>query len=131
MDLSLWRDTDPEAQPARQTARVIFKDDSVAVDDLRRGGSLMTRVLPTARAAIPYLNLSIAFLELPPRRAAQTAADSVTVPFFNLGGGQTVAGTVRHLGPDSSAVRIGSIEFRLQVDSIGRILGGRGARAAR
>jgi hypothetical protein len=124
VDLSLWRDTDPEGQPARQTARIIFKDDSVAVDDLRRGGSLVTRVLPSALAAIPYLNLSIAFLELATRRAAQTAADSVTVPFFNLGGGQTVAGTVRHVGADSSAVRIGSVEFRLQVDSAGRILGG-------
>jgi hypothetical protein len=124
VDLSLWRDTDSEGQPARETARVIFRDDSVAVDDLRRGGSLVTRVLPTALAAIPYLNLSIAFLELATRRAAQTPADSVTVPFFNLGGGQTVAGSVRRVGADSSAVLIGSIEFRLRVDSAGRILGG-------
>lgn len=124
VELSVWRGEDPEGAAARQTARVIFKDDSVAVDDLNRGGSLMTRVLPTARAAIPYLNLSIAFLEQATRRAAHPATDSLAVPFFNLGGGQTVTGTVRHLGADSSVVRIGSVEFRLRVDSDGRILGG-------
>jgi hypothetical protein len=124
VDLSVWRAEDPEAQPARETARVIFRDDSVAVDDLRRSGSLVTRVLPTMRAAIPYLNLSVAFLELATRRAAQTAGDSLAVPFFNLSGGQTVTGTVRHLGADSSVVRISTVEFRLQVDSAGRILGG-------
>ena len=124
VDLSVWRAADPEAQPARETARGIFRAASVAVDDLRRSGSLVTRVLPTMRAAIPYLNLSVAFLELATRRAAQTAGDSLAVPFFNLSGGQTVTGTVRHLGADSSVVRIGTVEFRLQVDSAGRILGG-------
>jgi hypothetical protein len=124
IDFSVWRAEDPEGQPARQTARVIFKDDSVAVDDLRRSGGLTTEVLPTARAAIPYVNLSVAFLEQATRRAAQTTGDSLSVPFFNVGGGQTVTGTVRHLGADSSAVRIGTVEFRLRVDSTGRILGG-------
>jgi hypothetical protein len=124
VEFSVWRTEDAEDQPARQSARVIFKDDSVAVDDLRRGGSLMTRLLSTVRGAIPYLNLSIAFLEQATRRAAQSAGDSLAVPFFNLGGGQTLTGTVRHLEADSASVRIGSVEFRLRVDPAGRILGG-------
>ncbi len=124
VDLSAWRSSDPEESPARQTARVIFKDDSVAVDDATPTGGLMTRVLPTQRAAIPYLNLSTAWLEQATRRLVAAHSDSLAVPFFNLGGGQTITGSVRRLSGDSAAVRLGAVEFRLQVDATGRILGG-------
>jgi hypothetical protein len=124
IELSDWRGDDPETDPARQTARLIFKDDSVAVDDLSQGSGLITRVLPTTRAALGYLNLSTAFLEQATRRAAQSSPDSLAVPFFNLGGGQTLTGNVRRLAPDSSVVRIGSVEYRLHVDPAGRVLGG-------
>lgn len=124
IDVSAWRADDPEESPARQSARVIFKDDSVAIDDAGRQSGVFTRVFPTERAAVPYLNLSTAFLEQATRRAAQTKQDSLAVPFFNLGGGQTVTGTVRRLAGDSAAVRIGNVEFRLMVDESGRILGG-------
>jgi hypothetical protein len=124
IELSGWVGADPENGPARQTARVIFKDDSVAVDDATREGSVITRVLPTARGAVPYLNLSTAFLEQATRRAAGARSDSLAMPFFNLGGGQTVTGTVRRFGGDSAAVRLGAVEFRLRVDAVGRILGG-------
>jgi hypothetical protein len=124
IELSAWRAEDPEDSPARQTTRVIFKDDSVAVDDASRWNGVRTVVLPTARAAIPYLHLSVAFLEQATRRAEASGADSVAVPFFNLGGGQTVSGVVRRVGADSAALRIGTVEFRLRVDRTGRILGG-------
>jgi hypothetical protein len=124
IELSDWRGDDPESGPARQTARVIFKDDSVAVDDHTRGAGLVTRVLPTTPTAIGYLNLSTAFLEQATRRAARSPRDSLAVPFFNLGGGQTVTGTVRRLGPDSSVVHIGSVDYHVRVDPEGRILGG-------
>jgi hypothetical protein len=124
VELSAWRADDPDDMPARETTRVIFKDDSVAVDDASRWSGVVTRILPTARAAVPYLNLSTAFLEQATRRAAGSRGDSVAVPFFNLGGGQTVTGTVQRVGPDSAAIRIGSVEFRLRVDTDGRILGG-------
>jgi hypothetical protein len=124
VDLSAWRADDPEDMPARQTARVIFRDDSVAVDDASRWSGALTRVLPTIRTAVPYLQLSTAFLEQATRRAAAARGDSLAVPFFNLGGGQTVTGTVRHLSGDSASVRIGSLEFRLRVDTAGRVLGG-------
>jgi hypothetical protein len=123
VDLSVWLADDPEASPARQTARVIFRDDSVAVDDFGRGG-LTTRVFATAAAAVAYLNLSTAFLEQATRRAAREHRDSLAVPFFNLGGGQTVTGTLRTLGRDSVSLKIGSVEFRLLTDREGRILGG-------
>jgi hypothetical protein len=124
IDVSAWRADDPEESPARQSARVIFKDDSVAIDDAGRQSGVFTRVFPTERAAVPYLNLSTAFLEQATRRAAQTSVDTLAVPFFNLGGGQTVTGTVRRLAADSAAVQIGNVEFRLRVDGSGRILGG-------
>ncbi len=124
LELTAWRAEDPEESPARQTVRVIFKEDSVAVDDVNRWGGVMTRVLPTRADAVPYLNLSIGFLELATRRLAARGADSLPVPFFNLGGGQTVVGGVRRLGADSAAVRLGAVEFRVAVDGTGRILGG-------
>jgi hypothetical protein len=124
IEVSAWRAEDPEGSPARQNTRVIFKGDSVAVDEVSRWSGGVTQVFATAPAAVPYLNLSTALLELATQRAAQAHGDSLTVPFFNLGGGQTLAGMVRRLGIDSVALQIGSVEFRLRVDSSGRILGG-------
>ncbi|HTS88182.1 MAG TPA: hypothetical protein VMG41_06785 [Gemmatimonadales bacterium] len=124
IEVSVWRATDPEDSPARQTARVLFKGDSAAVDDASRWDGVITHVLPTRPAAVPYLNLSVSLMELATRRAAGAGADSLAVPFFNLGGGQTVTGVVQRLGTDSAAVRIGSVEFRFHVDKTGRILGG-------
>lgn len=124
LELSAWRADDPEEAPARQTTRVIFKDDSVAIDEINRSSGVRTRLFPTSAAAVPYLNLSFAFLEQATRRAATADRDSLAVPFFNLGGGQTVTGMVRRLGADSATVQIGAVEFRLRVDPDGRILGG-------
>jgi hypothetical protein len=124
IELSAWRAEDPEDSPARQNTRVIFKDDSVAVDDASTWGGVRTVILPTRRAAIAYLNLSVALLEQATRRAETSRGDSLAVPFFNLGGGQTVTGVVRRVDADSALVRIGTVEFRLRVDPSGRILGG-------
>jgi hypothetical protein len=124
IEVAAWRGEDPEDARARQTARVIFKDDSVAIDQANSTGGVVTTLFATRRAAIPFLNLSMAWLEQATRRFAASHADSLVVPFFNLGGGQTVTGTLRRLGRDSTAVLIGSVEFRLRVDATGRILGG-------
>ena len=51
-----------------QRARVIFKEDSAAVDDVSSDG-MQTRVFGTERGAVPYLNLSFALLEQAVRRA--------------------------------------------------------------
>ena len=124
VDLSVWRIDDPEESPARQSVRVIFKDDSVAVDDANRWGGVTTQVMGTERAAIPYLAGSTALLELVTRRAAEGPAGDATVPLFNLGGGQTVHGDVHRVAADSVTLPIGTLEYRLQVDGSGRILGG-------
>jgi len=124
LDLSAWRAEDPEQTPARQTTRVIFRDDSVAVDEVDRLTGLRTLIFPTTAGAVPYLNLSMAFLEQATRRWAAMGQNRVELPFFNLGGGQTVLGIVQGSGPDSALVRIGAVEFRFRVDPEGRILGG-------
>jgi hypothetical protein len=106
-----------------QRARVIFKEDSAAVDDMGSHG-IQTRVLGTKRGAVPYLNLSFALLEQAVRRWRATAPVATRVPFFNLGGGQTVDAMVSKLGADSVTMMIGSVEFHLKVDASGRVLGG-------
>jgi hypothetical protein len=107
-----------------QQARIIFREDSAAVDDIN-GGGLQTRVLGTHRGAIPYLNLSFALLEQAVRRSRAGPSPADQVPFFNLGGGQTVEGKVATMGTDSLRVAIGTVEFHLRVAPDGRVLGGR------
>ena len=106
-----------------QRARVIFKEDSAAVDDIGNQG-IQTRVLSTERGAVPYLNLSFALLEQAVRRWRAAAPVTTRVPFFNLGGGQTVDARVSKLGADSISMAIGNVEFHLRVDAAGRVLGG-------
>ena len=104
-----------------QRARVIFTDDSVAVDEVGRAG-LVTRVFGTERGAVPYLNLSFALLEQATRLAAQGRTN---ITFFNLGGGQTRSAKLSALGTDSLRLDIGEVEFHLRVDQEGRVLGAR------
>ncbi len=115
------------AQPpqgrVRQRARVIFKDDSAAVDDINDHG-MQTRIFGTERGAVPYLNLSFALLEQGIRHSRAAGSAAVKVPFFNLGGGQTVEARMAPLGTDSLRLAIGSVEFHLRVDPAGRVLGG-------
>jgi hypothetical protein len=106
-----------------QQARVIFREDSAAVDDIS-GRGIQTRVLGTQRGAIPYLNLSFALLEQAVRRSRAGPALTKEVPLFNLGGGQTVDGKVATMGNDSLRLAIGTVEFHLRVAPDGRVLGG-------
>jgi hypothetical protein len=107
-----------------QRARVIFKEDSAAVDDITNHG-LQTRLFGTERGAVPYLNLSFALLEQAVRRSRVVGPAGKQVPLFNLGGGQTLDAKLSPLGGDSLALAIGSVEFHLRVDQAGRVLGGR------
>ena len=68
--------------------------------------------------------MSFALLEQAVRALSCDRAPAGEVPFFNLGGGQTVSGTLTPLGTDSLAFAIGDVEFRLGVDPEGRVLGG-------
>jgi hypothetical protein len=106
-----------------QRARVIFKEDSVAVDELSRDG-ITTHVFASEEGAIPYLNLSFALLEQAVRRARVAPGDSRQA-LFNLGGGQTLSARMSPLGKDSLKLEIGNVRFHLRVDREGRVLGGR------
>jgi hypothetical protein len=68
--------------------------------------------------------MSFALLEQAISRSRADGATPGQVPFFNLGGGQTVSATLRPVGSDSMVLALGDVEFRLKVDSEGRVLGG-------
>ena len=125
IDVAVREDADSGRVKAKlvQRARVIFKEDSAAVDAII-GQAIETRVFGTQAGAIPYLNMSFALLEQAIRRSRAHGATPGQVPFFNLGGGQTVSGTLKPVGTDSMALAIGDVEFRLRVDPEGRVLGG-------
>jgi hypothetical protein len=123
VEIEVWRGEDPRESTPRERTRLIFKDDSVSVDDVKSTG-MMTLILPTSRSALPYLNLSFGLLEQAILRSRLLSADSARVPLFNLGGGQTVESVVRRLPSDSAQVLIGSTDFRLALGPGGRILGG-------
>jgi hypothetical protein len=124
IELTVSEGADSGALKAKvvQRARVIFKEDSAAVDDVSKAG-LVTRVFGTSVGAIPYLNLSFALLEQALRRAQ--AKQESPVSFFNLGGGQTITAKVSPLGSDSLRVDIGNVQFHLRMGRDSRILGGR------
>ncbi len=125
IDVAVREDADSGRVKARlvQRARVIFREDSAAVDAVI-GQGVQTRVFGTEAGAIPYLNMSFALLEQAVRRSRADGATLEQLPFFNLGGGQTVSGTLTRVGSDSLALAIGDVEFRLRVDPEGRVLGG-------
>jgi hypothetical protein len=125
IDITVREDADSGRIKARllQRARIIFREDSAAVDAVV-GQAISTQVLGTRAGAIPYLNMSFALLEQAVRRSRANGTGQKQVPFFNLAGGQTVSGTLRPVGRDSLALAIGDVEFRLKVDPDGRVLGG-------
>ena len=124
IDVAVREDSDSGRVKAKlvQRARVIFREDSAAVDAVI-GQNIQTRVFGTQVGAIPYLNMSFALIERAIRRSRAKGATPDRVPFFNLGGGQTVSGTLRPVGSDSVALAIGDVEFRMRVDREGRVLG--------
>ena len=70
IDVTVREDADSGRVKAKlvQRARVIFKEDSAAVDAVI-GQSIETRVFGTQAGAIPYLNMSFALLEQAIRRS--------------------------------------------------------------
>jgi hypothetical protein len=125
IDVAVREDADSGRvkQKLVQRARVIIREDSAAVDAVI-SQNIETRVFGTQRGAIPYLNMSFALLEQAVRRTRAPGAVADAVPFFNLGGGQTLSAKVMAVGTDSVALDIGKVEYRLKVDGKGRVLGG-------
>ncbi|HEX5819128.1 MAG TPA: hypothetical protein VFY20_09630 [Gemmatimonadales bacterium] len=105
-----------------QEARLIFKDDSVAIDAVTNGG-LMTRLYQTRKGAMPYLNLSFATIELlvdEARKLQPKGAGPVPVALFNLMGGQTADATVSFSG-DGATVQVGKVTIACVLLPDGRI----------
>ncbi len=125
IEVTVQEDTDSGSTRPRivQRARVIFKEDSAAVDEIGRSG-LVTRVMGTESGAIPYLNLSFALIEQAVRRA-RVANQGSSVPFFNLGGGQTLVARLSPLSADSMRMDIGDTRYDLRVNADGRLIGAR------
>lgn len=120
VEVAVYRNQDTVRTSPSVRTRVIFRDDSVAVDALTTTG-LKTQLFRTERGALPYLNLSFALLEQAVRRAAVIGGAEVTVPFFNLNGaGQTAMGTVAR-GPGGTALRLGSVAIELELAADGGI----------
>jgi hypothetical protein len=125
IEVTVREGSDSGGRAARvvQRARVIFKEDSVAVDELSRDG-ITTHVFASEEGAVPYLNLSFALLEQAVRRAHATP-QTRQVALFNLGGAQTLTARLSPVGTDSLTLDIGRVQYRLRVDAAGRVLGGR------
>jgi hypothetical protein len=125
VEVTVREDADSGRAKAKlvQRSRVIFREDSAAVDAVI-GQRVETLVLGTQPGAVPYLNMSFAMLEQAVRRSRAPGGNG-EVPFFNLGGGQTVSGKISPLGTDSLNPAIGDVDFHLRVDEAGRVLGGR------
>ncbi|HEY8196949.1 MAG TPA: hypothetical protein VIG04_08225 [Gemmatimonadales bacterium] len=123
IEVTVREGSDSGGRAARvvQRARVIFKEDSAAVDAMG-GQGIQTRLFATERGAVPYLNLSFALLEQAVRRAL-VSPDTSQVAFFNLGGGQTLISKISKVGTDSLTMDIGPVQLRLRVDPAGRVLG--------
>jgi hypothetical protein len=105
-------------------ARLIVKGDSVSVDQMTRNG-LITRLFQSEVGVVPYLNLSFGMLEVGLRQAQITAKrDSLglAVYFFNLGGGQTVKGTLVQKPDGKAQLIIGEIQMDLVLAPDGRLL---------
>ncbi|HEU5039517.1 MAG TPA: hypothetical protein VFT84_01775 [Gemmatimonadales bacterium] len=125
VEVTVREDADSGRAKAKlvQRSRVIFREDSAAVDAVI-GQRVETLVLGTEPGAVPYLNMSFAMLEQAVRRSKAPGGRG-EVPFFNLGGGQTLSGKISPLGADSLNLAIGDVDFHLKVDDRGRVLGGR------
>ena len=91
---------------------------------MRWEGRDQTRIFGTEVGAVPYLDLSFALLEQALRRA-RAANGGSQVAFFNLGGGQTLMAKLSKLGCGLLRLDIRDTRIHLQVDSNGRLLGGR------
>lgn len=110
---------DPASEPL-QSATLDWAADSV-IAEVSPGG--MQR-LKTRAGSTPYLNPSIAMLELLVRCARASTPPLDSVPVFAVAGGRTVMASVRRVNADSVVVRLGAAEFRLRLARGGELVSG-------
>ena len=121
-----YRSADADiASTPLQSAVLLFVGDSVFVDITAGTGAVTTQRLGSKAGALPYLNPSFAMLEPVIARMQAARADSLSIPFFFVQGGQTLTVACKRIGPDSVLVVFApGQEARLAVDREGRITGG-------
>jgi len=118
MAIEAWS---PGAAP--ELASVVMHADSAGAVALLRARADTTALrIPTARGAIPVIDVSIAHLEAVVRRARESPGDTVTVPLFMLTGARTLTSQVVRLAPDTVRTVTGTDTLTLRVDPHGRIL---------
>jgi alpha-beta hydrolase superfamily lysophospholipase len=105
---------------AIQSAALDWVADSVIADV--RPGSVQR--LKSRSGSLPYLNPSIALLELLVRcsRAGTPPLDSL--PVFAVAGGRTLMASVRQVNADSVVVGLGAAEFRVRLGPGGELVSG-------
>lgn len=115
--------TDSRMKPRIVTRnRLIMRGDSVSVDAMTSNG-LVTRIFPMTAGAMPYLNLSFAMLDLAVVRSiGQASGAPVSVPFFNLSGGQSATGTLVRKDNGHAALTWGDVTIELALREDGRIM---------
>lgn len=110
---------DPRMKPLVMTrSRLIFRGDSVAIDQMTSSG-LVTKVLPTEAGAMPYLNLSFGLLEVAIRESPKDSV--ISIPFLNLGGGQTAHGKLVRGKGGAAQLTLGPTVFDLVLGPEGTI----------
>lgn len=107
----------PNAPPL-QRIRVVMRGDTAIVET-----AAGTQRVPTRAGAVPSFNNALALSELFTRRARATGGVA-DIPYFSLSGGITLDVRVRPVSADSVTVAIAQQVERLEVDPMGRILGG-------
>lgn len=110
----------PLATAPTQSATLEWRGDSVHV--VVQPGK--PEHLATQRGSVPYLNPSLAMLELIVQKARRADPPRPGVPVFAVSGGRTFDMQVEFPSSDSATVRIGAVEFRLRIDRDGRLLSG-------
>lgn len=80
--------------------------------------------LKSRPGSIPYINPSIALLEVIVRRALANTPPLDTVPVFAVAGGRTIPARLQFVNPESVVVSMGSAAFELRIARDGTLLSG-------
>ena len=117
MDLKVYRNGPADTVPLQRVRITMAGDSAFAAI-----GANVQRIGTTA-GAVALLNNSFALAEQFTRRA-RAAGGTAEIPAWALSGGRTIMVSLRAVGADSMTLTVGGVEERLQVDAVGRILGG-------
>lgn len=108
------------ASAPTQSAELDWQRDSV-IADITPGG---VQRIASKPGSMPYLNPSIALLELIVRRGLAHTPPLDTVPVFAVAGGRTLSAALHVVNPESVTVAMGSATFELRIRRDGSLVSG-------